>query len=238
MTRFVLLVLAAASFVMQPPTAKAAVLLEFDFTGSTNTSASNTQNSTANLLGVASSTMTRGNGISANNAANSFRGTGFSNPGIVATSDRYFQFSVNAAPTYSLTIESIFGNFNGTSSFSSSPGVTMQWAYSLDNTNYTLGSSTFTRVGTGNSTWTFTGADATALTDIDSVTFRLFASGQTTTGGWGLQSAETPGTIGLAVNGVVAVPEPGSFALLGIAGVALAGLGAWQRRARSAVQAG
>lgn len=213
--------------------AHSAVLLEFDFSGATNTASSNTQNSTFSAIGIATSSMTRGTGISNNNAANSFRGTGFSNDGIAVTNTDYFQFAVNSSGLSLFSIESLAGNFNGTSTFSANPGVTMQWAYSLDGTNFSLAATDFVRVGSGAFTYTFTGTDATALTDISSATFRLFASGQTTTGGWGLQSAATPGTVGLTVNGTVtAVPEPSSLAILSLCGVG----GAIYRRRRAGAQ--
>lgn len=218
----------AACLVTVASNAHSAVLLEFDFSGATNTAASNTQNSTFSEIGIATSSMTRGAGISNNNAANSFRGTGFSNDGIALTNTDYFQFAVNSSGLYIFSIESLAGNFNGTGTFSASPGVTMHWAYSLDGTSFSLAATDFVRVGTGPSTYTFTGADAAALTDISSATFRLFASGQTTTGGWGLQSAATPGTLGLAVNGTAtAVPEPSSLAILTLCGV---GGGIYRRR--------
>jgi hypothetical protein len=200
--------------------ASAGVILSFDFSGSAATAAFNTQSSTFNVAEIQASTMTRGAAISNNNAANSFRGTGFSNDGIAVTNTDYFQFSVNAVGGNLFTIESLVGNFNGTNTFSASPGVTMNWAYSLDGTNFTLSQNNFIRVGSGQATYTFGGIDAASLSNISSVTFRLLASGQTTTGGWGLQSAATPGTIGLAVNGTVsAVPEPTSLALLGVVGL-------------------
>lgn len=200
-------------------TVNGAVLLEFDFSGATNTAASNTQSSTLNATGVVSSSMTRGAGIGNNNAGNSFRGTGFSNDGIALTNTDFFQFTVAAATNYTLSIESISANLNGTGTFSASPGVTMAYAYSLDGTSFTL-MDEFSRIGSGTATYTLSTTEATALTDVDSVTFRFFASGQTTTGGWGLQSAASPGTIGLSVEGT-AIPEPTTALLGGLGMLAL-----------------
>ena len=208
-------------------------LLSFDFSGSTNTAASNTQNSTFDAVGVVSSTMSRGAGIAANNAANSFRGTGFSNNGISVSNTDYFEFSVVAETGYVFSVDSIYGNFNGTASFSAAAGVTMAYAYSLDGGATFNLMDTFVRVGTGNYTYSIGASYASDLTDVTSVVFRLYASGQTTTGGWGLQSASTPGTIGLSVDGVIssvsAVPEPSSFAVVA-GGMALAGVALRRRR--------
>jgi hypothetical protein len=201
--------------------ASADTLLQFDFAGATATATSNSANSTFNDAALTSSTMTRGpfTGTTGNNnATNSFRWTLFKNDGISLANTDYFQFSLTSS-SGTFNVSSIYGNFNGTASFSAAPGVSMAYAYSLDGgTTFTL-MSTFTQVGTGNQTYTISGADATALTGVSSVIFRLYASGQTATGGWGLQSAATAGTIGLQVNGTItAVPEPTTY------GLAIAGL--------------
>ena len=196
-------------------------LLEFDFSGATITAASNIQNSTFNAENIQSSVMSRGEGISNNNANNSFRGTGFSDLGLDLESNRFFEFSLNASSGYHMTVASIFGNFNGTSTYSASPGVTMAYAYSLDQgISFTLMES-FTQVGSGSQTFNITPTHSPLLTNVESVTFRLFASGQTSSGGWGLQSASSPGTVALSVDGFVeAIPEP-SAALLVLLGVGL-----------------
>jgi len=214
----------------------AATLLQFDFSGATNTSASNSQNSTFSASGVSSSVMTRGAGISANNAANSFRGTGFSNDGVSVSNTDYFQFSVSAASGYRISISSIYGNFNGTGTFSASPGVTMAYAYSVNGgSTFTL-MDTFVRVGSGNATYSISSSYVAALSGVESVIFRLYASGQTSTGGWGLQSAVSAGTVGLAVDGTVsAVPEPSAYVF--IAGVGVAGWAVVTRRRRPAYAA-
>jgi hypothetical protein len=199
--------------------ALASNILEFDFSGSASNSTSNEQFSTFSLTGIQTSTMTRGSDIGNNNANNSFRGQGFSNLGIDIDSDRYFKFDINADQGYTFSISSIYGNYNGTATYSNSPGVTMAFAYSLDGSSYTL-MDNFTQVGSGNQTFMITGNYASALSDISFVSFKLFASGQTSTGGWGLQSAASPGTLGLSVQGT-AIPEPGTLALIGISALIL-----------------
>lgn len=215
------LLLTCVGIVCGAVSVNAATLLQYDFFGATNTSASNTATSTFEAAGLLDSTMTRGAAISANNAANSFRGTGFSNDGIALSNTDYFEFNLTASSGTTFSVESIYGNFAGTSSFSSTPGVTMAYAYSLDGgTTFTL-MSTFSRVGSGTATYTVAGADLIALSNINSVVFRFYASGQSTTGGWGYQSNAAEGTIGMQVDGTITpVPEPSTYALLfGGAGV-------------------
>lgn len=225
-----------AAFVL-PAVVSAVTLLEFDFSGSTNTSASNTQASTFTASGIVASSMIRGSGISNNNAGNSFRGTGFSNDGISLTNTDYFQFAVTASEGSLITVDSLYGNFNGTASFSASPGVTMAYAYSLNGGDTFTLMSSFTQVGSGNQTYSIVGADLAALTMIESVVFRLFASGQTTTGGWGLQSAASVGTVGLSVGGSVSsVPEPSTYTAIAGA-VVLSGV-LIRRRRRTATLLG
>ena len=91
-------------------------------------------------------------------------------------------------------------------------------AYSLDGgTTLTL-LPTFTKIGNGVMTQiNLTGVSALQnLADSDTVTFRMYASGQTSTGGWGYGTS-TAASFGLAVGGTVdAVPEPATFALVGL----------------------
>jgi hypothetical protein len=230
-TKKTLTVLALIAGMTIAASGQTTTLLAFDFSGAQSNDSFNTQNSTANASNVSSSTMIRGAGISNQNAANSFRGTGFSNLGIDVSSDRYFEWTVSAASGYQLSIASIYANFNGTTTFSNSPGVTMAYAYSLDGgSNFTVMDS-FTQVGSGNQTFTIAGAHVAALTDVESVVFKFLASGQTTTGGWGFQSAASPGTIGLSVDGTISpVPEPATYGA--IFGVLALGMAFTRRRVR------
>lgn len=178
--------------------------------------------------------LTRGAGAVANSANNSFRTAGFGNNGISTSNTDYFQFVVQAQTGYTLSLASIAANFAGTTSFAASPGVSMQWAYSLNGTNFTLIGSPQSVIGSGTSA-TFTFSSVDALQNVNSntaVTLRFYASGQTTTGGWGFNSS-TSSTNGLALNGTVAavspVPEPSTYAALAGA-LALAGVIIHRRR--------
>jgi hypothetical protein len=207
------------------------VLLSFDFAGALSSNASNTQNSTFNATDVLSSQMTRGSAIGNNNAANGFRGLNFSNTGIALEgNNRFFQFTLEAAPQNTLTVNSIYGNFVGTGSFFTTTGVTVAYGYSLNGGTSFTQMSSFNLGAAGNSTYTITGTEATNLTDVSSVIFRMYASGNTTSGGFGLGSAATPGTIGLSVSGSV-VPEPSTWALIGLGGAFIL----WRIRRRRVV---
>ena len=199
--------------------AQAQALLEWNFFGFSNQV---TQVSTVNAADVASATLSRGAGAASSVGGNSFRTTGFLNNGIALTNTDYFQFSLNVtAPSYNISLNSISMRFSGTTSFSASPGVTNAWAYSLDGgTIYNL-MSTFQKVGNG--TNSFDLSEIAALQNVTStneIFFRYYASGRTTTGGWGFSSPSAlPANNGLVLNGVV--PEPSTYALLALGATAL-----------------
>jgi hypothetical protein len=213
---FALLVLITAMFVSA---AQAQALLQWNFFGFSNQV---TAPSTANAVDVASSTLSRGAGAAASSANNSFRTTGFQNNGINLTNTDYFQFSLNVtAPSPSISLSSIDMRFAGTAGFSVSPGVTNAWAYSLDGgTTYNL-MSTFLRVGNGTNSFDLTGVTALQnVTSTNEIFFRYYASGITTTGGWGFFSPSAASADnGLVLNGVV--PEPSTYALLVLGATAL-----------------
>jgi len=165
--------------------------------------------------GGAYNDLTRGAGAGTSAGASSFRTTGFQNNGIDTANTDYFQVFLSAANGYGLSLSSITAVFAGTTSFSANHGVEMQWAYSFDGgVNLTLiGSSQF-RIGNGSVTWDLSGTPAlqgiAAGTD---VTLRMYASGQTTTGGWGYI-----GDSGLQVYGTV-IPEPSVLGLMLLGGL-------------------
>jgi len=214
-----------AATVLIDRTVNAATLEAWDFTGATAAATSNTKAATSyDSTALLQSTLTRsaptGTSADNNNATNSFRWTQFKNDGVSTSNNDYFQFTITANTGYAFSVASIYGNFNGTATFSNSPGVTMAYAYSLDGgSTFTL-MGTFTQIGAGSTTYTLTSGEAAALSSVSAVTFRFYASGQTSTGGWGFQSAASAGTVGLQVNGTTftAVPEPREYA------VAIAGL--------------
>lgn len=182
-----------------------AQILAWDFTGESAVADSDAEIIDLNLAG--SNLITRGSGAPASAGANSFRTTGFRNDGIAVTNTDYFQFSLEASTGYELSLSSIEARFAGTASFAASPGVSHQYAYSLDGVTFELIGDVQTTVGSPAQLTTDISAVA-ALQNIPSgttITFRYYASGQTTTGGWGFNSPSA-GAYGLAINGAVVVP--------------------------------
>lgn len=175
----------------------------WDFTGE-NTVAT----STAEVFNVsldASVVMTRGAGATASAGANSFRTTGFQNNGISTANTDYFQITLSATPGNTLSLSTIDARFAGTAGFAAAPGVANQFAYSLDGTNFTLigapqifvvSPATLTQINLSGI------AALQGVADTTTITLRYYASGQTTTGGWGFNSPAL-GTYGLAIGGTV-----------------------------------
>ncbi|NBR13430.1 MAG: T9SS C-terminal target domain-containing protein, partial [Crocinitomicaceae bacterium] len=173
-----------------------------DFTGENNVATSTAEVYNANL--DASNTITRGAGAVGSAGANSFRTQGFQNNGIALTNTDYFQNQFSAAPGFTLSLTSINARFAGTTSFFANPGVSMQYAYSLDGTNFTLIGSPFSMTAIG----AMPAIDLSGVSALQNVaenitvTIRFYASGQTTTGGWGYNSPSS-GSYGLAFGGTL-----------------------------------
>lgn len=81
--------------------------------------------------------LTRGSTATSSSASNSFRTAGFQNDGISTSNNDYFQLTLSATSGYTLSLSTIDATFNGTSTFYASPGVTSQFAYSLDGSAFT-----------------------------------------------------------------------------------------------------
>lgn len=179
-----------------------AQIAAWDFFGESSpaTSAADVYNSNLD----ASNLLTRGAGAASSAASNSFRTTGFQNNGISTANTDYFQFTLSAAPGFKLSLSTIDARFNGTASFFASPGVTSQFAYSLDGTTFTLIGSAVTSTSLTMAQIDLTGVSALQnVAEGTTVTFRYYASGQTSTGGWGFASSAA-GVYGLAIGGTVA----------------------------------
>jgi trimeric autotransporter adhesin len=147
-----------------------------------------------------------------------FRTTGFGNDGINVANTDYFQIVMQAASGFELSLNGISGAFIGTASYSSGTGVSHQWAYSIDGGAFSLIDSAVTRIGNGTSDFDFTGT-AGLQSVTGEVTLRYYASGNTTTGGWGFNSG------GFTVDGALAsaapIPEPATMGLLGLGALAM-----------------
>lgn len=201
--------------------ANADVILSWTFAGTAAIVSQVANSIDANLdTGGSYNDLTRGAGATATAAGSSFRTTGFRNDGISTANTDYYQFIVSAASGYSLSLSGISGLFNGTTTYSASPGVSQQWAYSFDGSSFTLIDNPVPQIGNGSSSFDFSGTAALQnISDATDVTLRYYASGQTSTGGWGPTGAGAS----LTVEGsLTLIPEPSVFALLSIGGLALA----------------
>src|SRR6185503_14583835 len=96
----------------------------------------------------------------------------------------YFQITLSSASGFTVSLSAIDANFNGTASFFASPGVTSQFAYSLNGSTFTLIGSPVQSTSLTMGQINLTGI--AALQNVPSgttITLRYYASGQTTTGG-------------------------------------------------------
>lgn len=173
----------------------------------------------SNLVSTsAQSEITRGAGAISSAGGSSFRTTGFQNNGISTANTDYFQTTLKTTTGYSLNLSTITANLVGTATFSASPGVSSQFAYSLDGTTFTLiGSPTILIGATPAAMPSVNLTGITALQNVPSGTtvyIRYYATGQTTTGGWGFSSASA-GTNGLAFSGNILCLQPAAFAVTG-----------------------
>ena len=177
----------------------------WDFTGVGGTSLPTHAASVYNVNMDASNLVSRGASAAWSTGANSFRTVGFQNNGISTVNTDYFQITLSATSGFNLSLSTIDANFAGTATFAASPGVSNQFAYSLDGTTFTLIATPQILIG---SPATLTQIDLSVISalqnvpDTTTITLRYYASGQTTTGGWGFNSPSA-GTYGLAIGGSV-----------------------------------
>ncbi|MEO5721611.1 MAG: PEP-CTERM sorting domain-containing protein [Chthoniobacterales bacterium] len=191
----------------------------WDFTGENGLATSSADVYSTGL--DSSSLLTRGATAPASAANNSFRTTGFMNNGISVSNTDYFEFSLSASGGNMLSLSSIDIRTQGTASFFAGAGVSQQFAYSLDGINFTLiGSPGVVTAGGTVSSFDLSGVAALQnVGDATTITLRYYASGQTTTGGWGFFSSAA-GDYGLSVMGsgvpMAVVPEPATYMLFGM----------------------
>ena len=187
----------------------APLIAAWDFNGENTVATSAAEIFNANLS--SSNLITRGPGAAASAGGNSFRTTGFQNNNISTSNTDYFQVTLAASAGKTLSLSDITAKFAGTNTFYAAPGVSSQFAYSLDGTNFTLiGSPALITAATLTSSPAVDLSGISALQNVPSgttVTIRYYASGQTATGGWGFTSA-TPGDYGLTFGGYVASAPP------------------------------
>lgn len=192
--------------------ANAQNILAWDFFGEGSTT-NNTSVADVYAAGLDSTNvLSRGPGAPWSTGQNSFRTTGFGNNGISTTNTDYFQFSVSATNGKILSLSSINARFAGTAGFvtNNNAGATNQFAYSTNGTNWALIATPVVVTGTNNgSNWVMNVAlsgiaELQNLPATTTASFRFYASGQTTTGGWGFNSpTNNPITYGLSVGGTI-----------------------------------
>jgi len=213
-----------------------AQIAAWDFTGAAAPATFPATTFNANLVAAAgANNITRGAGAAASAGGNSFRTTGFSNNGIATANTDYFQITLTAATGYTVSLSTIDAKFAGTATYAAAPGVSCQFAYSLDGTTFTLIGSPSVTIGTPATLTQINVAGIGALQNVPAgttVTLRYYASGQTTTGGWGFNSPAL-GQNGLAIGGSVTasgstatlanITQPTGNILQGATNVVLAG---------------
>ena len=182
-------------------------LMAWDFTNANNV-ATWAATSVDNNLDTSGSSenITRGSTAAASSAANSFRTTGLKNDGISTANTDYYQVKMKAKPGYTLSLSTIDASYAGTSTYCVSPGVSQQFAYSLDGSTFTLIGSPVVTVGSPATMNSIDISGISALQNVPSsqtIYLRYYATGQTSTGGWGFYSSDT-GYNGLAINGTLA----------------------------------
>jgi len=184
-----------------------AQIASWDFTGQNTGPA--TVTATASNPDLASvPVLTRGSGATANTANNSFRTQGFGSDGISTSNNDYFEVRLSAKTGKKLSLSTLDAKFAGTSTFYASPGVTSQFAYSLDDGTPLNNGTSFTLIGSPvtSTALTLTQINLSSVTALQNVAagttviLRYYASGQTPTGGWGFNSSAS-GTNGFAIGG-------------------------------------
>ena len=189
--------------------------------------------------------LTRGTGVgtTGTGAASGWGGNAWDGNASFAaavTANDFVTFTVKADAGFELSLTDIAA-YNVRRS--SSGHTTGQWQYSTDGTTFAdIGSAITwggTTSGSGNSQSAISLSGISALQnvpDTTTVTFRVVNWSASSSGGtWYLNGAgTTTAEQFLIVNGTTAVPEPSTLGFAGL-GVALAGLGAWKRRAAAVV---
>ena len=203
----------AALAVDQTLTVLATPIASWNFFGQSSPATVTATSFNANLVSAAgANTITRGSGAVASSGSNSFRTTGFQNNGIATTNTDYFQVTLIAAAGYQLSLSAITANFVGTASFFAAPGVSSQFAYSLDGTNFMLIGSPIVNaaVPLSASIDLYGEPGLNNISPGTTITLRYYASGQTLTGGWGFASsaASPTNTNGLNILGTITALPP------------------------------
>ncbi|MFA9197404.1 MAG: endonuclease [Aliarcobacter sp.] len=181
---------------------QAARLAAWDFTGENNVATSAPE--VYDLSLDSAPALTRGAGASASPAVDSFRTQSFGNDGISIANTDYFQITLSASSGKTLSLSSIDCYLAGTDTYRASPGAQSQFAYSLNGVDFVLiGSPSITTKDGAISQISLSGISALQnLADDKTVTLRFYATGQTSSGGWGFKSISA-GSYGLDIGGTI-----------------------------------
>lgn len=182
----------------------AAQIAAWDFT-SENTAAATSSADQFDAKLDSIGTLSRGSSATASAANHSFRTAGFKDDAISIANTDFFQISLSATAGYYLSISTIDADFNGTATYYATPGVTSQFAYSLDGSAFVFLASPFIMTAPGSMPQIDVSSVAALqnVPDATVVTLRYYASGQTKTGTWGF-SSPAAGQFGLAIGGTLA----------------------------------
>ena len=176
--------------------------------------------------------LVRGTKATASTANNSFRTEGFKDDGISIANTDYFEFALSVENGKALSLSQITAVLEGTDTFvsgSSHVGAANQFSYSINGGSHVLiGNPTIiTIISSSGMTVDLSGLnDLQNLPANTTVTFRFYASGQTTTGGWGFYSGSLS-TVGLGVVGTIAKAPPIITSVREVSGTVRASFNYW-----------
>jgi len=176
--------------------------------------------------------LVRGTKATASTANNSFRTEGFKDDGISIANTDYFEFALSVENGKALSLAQITAVFEGTDTFvtgSSHVGAANQFSYSINGgSHFLIGNPTIiTSISPSGMTVDLSGvSDLQNLPANTTVTFRFYASGQTTTGGWGFYSGSLS-AVGLGVVGTIAKAPPIITSIGEVSGTVRANFNYW-----------
>ena len=187
------------------PLGSFAQIASWDFTGQSMLATSTATTFDSGL--TSAPILTRGSTAVASAGNNSFRTVGFQNNGISASNTDYFQVVINVPAGKKISLTNLNALFAGTATYYANTGVSSQYSYSLDGSNFILIGSpvniTSASVAPNASpTVDLSGVAALQNVQTGTITLRYYASGQTATGGWGFNSPAS-GRIGFSIGGSV-----------------------------------
>ncbi len=214
--------LMTAAVLASAVSAQAATLVEYDLTGAPGNQAFTAGAAATNLTAL---NLTRGAGLTATSAGNSFSASGWEGTAAGALSNEFFQFGFSVAPGYQATLDDLY---IGTRSSNTGPGTIGVFS-SLD--NYATAITTISQ--TPGSNFVNSVIDLSSLgTVTGDLTFRLIEVNNTAANNGITASGGTFRVTGYFVNNafdrnfqitgtVSAIPEPSMLGLVALAAPAM-----------------